>query len=168
MNEDTPPARAQDIAAVKRAALRVSRSSDADTAIYGVAAVAATCGDCHAMLQDSPWRIEHPTARGATVRADMVRHAWAAASLWDGLVQPSEEAWRAGAVALADDSLTPELLTPDPNTFAVDCAARGEGTSPGPASRVHPRPRASSRFVRRADDDVRHVPRLARGRHGAR
>jgi cytochrome c553 len=112
VTENTPPVRAQEIAAVKRAAQRVSGSSDADSAVRGVAAVAATCGDCHAMLQESPWRIERRTAGGATVHADMVRHAWAAASLWDGIVRPSDEAWRAGASALADDSLAPELLTP--------------------------------------------------------
>jgi mono/diheme cytochrome c family protein len=131
LTENIPPVRLRDIVAVKRAALSVSGSSDVDTAVRGVAAVAATCGDCHTMLQNSPWRSEHSAARGATVRADMVRHAWAAASLWEGLVQPSEDAWRAGAFAFADDTLTPELLmpgrTPSPSVAQLVAKVRALG-----------------------------------------
>ena len=32
----------------------------------------------------------------------MIRHLWAADRLWEGLVGPSEEAWRAGALAMAE------------------------------------------------------------------
>jgi hypothetical protein len=42
----------------------------------------------------------------------MQRHRWAAARLWEGLVVPSDEAWKAGALALSDAPLSPELLTP--------------------------------------------------------
>jgi hypothetical protein len=42
----------------------------------------------------------------------MRRHQWAAERLWDGLVVPSDEAWKWGATSLSEAPLAPEQLTP--------------------------------------------------------
>ena len=44
--------------------------------------------------------------------ASMRRHQWAMDRLWDALVVPSDDAWNAGALALAEAPLVPEQLTP--------------------------------------------------------
>jgi hypothetical protein len=40
----------------------------------------------------------------------MLRHAWAAERMWDGLVAPSEELWVKGAQAFGGEALAPDEL----------------------------------------------------------
>lgn len=104
--------------AMRTAAAGLSGANDLNEASRDVAMVAKTCGDCHTMFGRPGVIVEQANARASGVRALMQRHQWAAERLWDGLVVPSDDAWRAGAVALAEAPLAPEQLTP--------------GKSPGP------------------------------------
>ena len=108
-----PAWRAQ-LGAMNAAAGRVARAKALSEASSGVAEVARTCGDCHRLGGPSPSTIEPPEYEPGVV-AGMKRHEWAVARLWDGLVIPSDRAWRAGARVLRDAPLRPERLTPGSN-----------------------------------------------------
>jgi hypothetical protein len=54
-----------------------------------------------------------PEGKESSVAADMQRHLWAADRMWEGLVGPSDTAWQAGVVALADAQLAPEAMADD-------------------------------------------------------
>lgn len=98
--------------AMNTAAARVAEARDLPAASRGLSAVARTCGGCHATLGGPGPIVGEPPGEGSGVGPRMKRHQWAAARLWDGLVVPSDDAWRAGARVLADAPLEPELLTP--------------------------------------------------------
>jgi len=98
--------------AMNTAAATVVNAKDLTEASRGLAAVARTCGDCHATLGGPGPVVGEPPAEGSGVGPRMTRHQWAAARLWDGLVAPSEDAWKAGARVLIDAPLVPEALTP--------------------------------------------------------
>jgi len=77
-----------------------------------VAALAASCGDCHARLEldmgsqaaDAP-RLGFGKAED--MQARMLRHQHAADGFWFGLSVPSDSAWRSGAQTLLDAPMTP-------------------------------------------------------------
>lgn len=90
------------------AAARLAEATDIGAASQALGALARTCGDCHATLGGPAAPIgEAPEAEDGGVTLRMKRHRWAEARLWDGLVVPSDRAWRAGAHALADAPLVP-------------------------------------------------------------
>lgn len=98
--------------AMNSAAASVTKAKDLDEASRRLSAVAVTCGDCHATLGGPTPIVGEPPGEGSGVGAHMKRHQWAASRLWDGLVLPSDDAWRAGARVLAGAALEPERLTP--------------------------------------------------------
>jgi cytochrome c2 len=98
--------------ATKAAAARVASASDLKDASRGVAVVAKTCGDCHTVLGRPGTTVGDGGPPGSDVRAFMRRHQWAAERLWEGLVVPSDDAWKWGALSLSEAPLAPEQLTP--------------------------------------------------------
>jgi len=69
---------------------------------------------CHQQIEQGPHFATPPLPEGDTVQIHMQRHRWAADRLWEGLVQPSDELWTAGADALATSQLDPaELNIPE-------------------------------------------------------
>jgi mono/diheme cytochrome c family protein len=98
--------------AMNAAAARVAEAKDVAEASRGLAGVARTCGNCHTTLGGPGPVVGEAPHESVEVVPRMQRHQWAAARLWDGLVVPSEDAWKAGARVLADAPLEPELLTP--------------------------------------------------------
>ncbi len=110
--------------AMNAAAARVAGARDVAGASNGLAALARTCGDCHATLGGPVDTTGEPPPEGADVALRMKRHDWAATRLWEGLVVPSDRAWRAGARVLQDAPLKPETLTPGKTpVIAVDALA---------------------------------------------
>ena len=85
-----------------------------------VARIATTCGDCHRALGGPTFTVGEPPPLAPTVKASMARHAWSADRLWMGLVQPSDDAWSKGSVALTDAP----LLAPEPRPAQQDLARR--------------------------------------------
>jgi cytochrome c556 len=65
--------------------------------------LAAACGSCHQATGVGPkFVVGSPSPRGESQEAQMVRHLWAADRLWEGLIGPSDDAWMAGARAMAE------------------------------------------------------------------
>jgi cytochrome c553 len=118
--------------AMTRAAARVAQANDLAEGSRGVAAVAGSCGDCHAAFARARRVVvTEPEAASLEVVARMRKHEWAASRLWSGLVIPSSEAWTAGARALGDAPLEPERLVqgkmPDPEIGELTRAIRDLG-----------------------------------------
>jgi len=92
-----------------------ARAPDATSAASAVSRVAAACGSCHKSMKRGPTYqvVTGPPAGENPVATRMIRHRWAADQLWDGLVGPSDESWRAGASVLRDAPLFTDDLTHD-------------------------------------------------------
>ncbi len=109
---DIDPTWRKHLGAMNAAAARVAAAKDVVEASRDLPAVARTCGDCHAALGRPGPIVGEPPAEASGTVPRMKRHQWAAERMWDGLVIPSDDAWRAGARVLADAPLEPEALTP--------------------------------------------------------
>jgi cytochrome c553 len=92
-----------------------ARAPDLPAAASAVARVGATCGSCHVAMHKGPRYqvVGGPPAGTTPVAARMIRHRWAADRLWEGLIGPSDTAWKAGAGALYDAPLYTDALTRD-------------------------------------------------------
>jgi cytochrome c553 len=88
------------------AALAVATAPDLPTAAALAARLGRACSKCHqarAAVVTYSWEPvpdEHPS-----LAAQMKRHQWAAARLWEGLVGPSDEMWNEGTAVLATAKL---------------------------------------------------------------
>ena len=97
---------------LRQAAARTAGAEGSGEVAEGTAAMGAACGSCHVTVGGGPVFSPNlppiqPSA-GAPERAQrMLRHAWAADRMWEGLIGPSDQRWRAGAEALVD--LPPEI-----------------------------------------------------------
>ena len=87
--------------------------------------MAATCGECHATSGAGPaFRpTEPPEDRGFT--GHMIRHAWAADRMWEGLIAASTESWTRGASVFVEEALGHEVLTPRAEEWAERLHALG-------------------------------------------
>jgi hypothetical protein len=99
--------------AMKQAAEAASTSETVEDACMTVADMAHSCGECHSAMSvavslETP--AEPEPAEGEEQAPHMVRHAWAAERMWDGLVAPSEELWVKGAQAFGEEALAPDEL----------------------------------------------------------
>ena len=107
--------------AMHAAAARVAQAADLREASLGAAALARTCGDCHAVFAGvRTILVAEAPPGGLDAVPRMERHQWAVARLWNGLVIPSPKVWAAGARALADAPLDPERATPNGSLDAID------------------------------------------------
>ena len=94
----------------------------------GIAAtMAGTCGDCHVAENAA---VINQTAMPPPHEEDpfsdfMTQHRWGADRMWEGIIGPSDEAWRAGAKALATTDLSADdvgehlIMTPEIEALLV-------------------------------------------------
>ncbi len=85
--------------AMRTAASRIANAQDLSEASRGLAVLARTCGDCHATSAQRNVAVGEPPRTSVNVVPRMRRHEWGVERMWEGLVVPSEEAWRTGARA---------------------------------------------------------------------
>jgi cytochrome c553 len=120
---------------VSYAAHGLAAARGLDEALRREPRIAAACADCHtrtgALLTFEPLR--DPPDAGSR----MARHQWAVDRLWEGMVAPSDERWRAGLDVLA--------TTPVPPTAALDARALGVQLQALAASARDKRAKLSSR-----------------------
>lgn len=85
-----------------------------DEAAVAVSYIAASCGACHAANKITPHIGESPITRSAkSIKEHMVYQVQALNKMWEGLVVPSDVAWKEGAsvlskVAVSDKALAKE------------------------------------------------------------
>jgi cytochrome c553 len=102
--DDMPSGAEVHVTAMRDEARAGATAATLAEAATAVGRTARTCGACHTGLGVGPrFSVGSGPGEGAdSVATRMMRHLWAADRLWDGLVGPSEDAWTAGATALAD------------------------------------------------------------------
>ena len=80
----------------------VGNATSIEAAAAAVAGMAAACGGCHAANHVRPKIGTSPiVGRASNVKAHMTEQLQALDRLWDGLMIPSDQAWREGAGLLA-------------------------------------------------------------------
>jgi cytochrome c553 len=109
--------------ALRRSADEVARARSLDDAAVHAAALARTCGDCHA-AQGA--RLElvatQPPARSDDPAARMQRHAWAFNRLWEGIVLPSDESWTLGVNAFVELPECEDRMSSEVDRTAIERA----------------------------------------------
>ncbi|MDJ0926500.1 MAG: hypothetical protein QNJ73_02525 [Gammaproteobacteria bacterium] len=97
-------------------AARAANAQDLVTAASAVSEIGRSCGGCH---QAMGFKVafgmdERPPSDVQNLRTQMQRHLWAADRMWDGLIGPSDGAWRRGTDILTEVQLTAGDITEDP------------------------------------------------------
>lgn len=108
-------------------AMEVQHTTSIIVAAGATADMARACGDCHQQFEARTWftpSTEPPA--GTSLVSRMARHQWAADRLWEGLIGPSDDAWYAGAEALAEAPLS-----------AREVLGEDEGSADYLTNRVH-------------------------------
>jgi len=117
---------------MRLAAKRARDAHSVDAAARALAEVGRACATCHEKLGGPKLVVGTPPAPGSGAKPHMDRHHWAAARLWEGLMGPSEEAWRKGAEIFTDAPLQPQAIAgaksvaPEINELAQRAHALGQ------------------------------------------
>ncbi len=101
---------------MRRYAEQAATAQDLVGASAAISEIGRACGDCHLA---SGFSVafgfdQRPPGDVENLRTQMQRHLWAADRMWDGLIGPSEKAWKAGTDMLAEVNLTAAQVTEDP------------------------------------------------------
>lgn len=99
------------VAAVRADAAAGQAAQTLPDGAEAVASIGRECGACHEAMGAGPAFGEVPLTVGGGFSTHMERHQWAADRMWEGLVQPDPDRWRAGAMVLLEDPLH-ELQAP--------------------------------------------------------
>lgn len=96
-------------------AMRVAAKGARDAASLEAGAqalteVAQACAVCHEKLGTPKLAVGDPPPGGSGALPPMIRHAWAADRLWEGLAIPSQEAWAKGAEVFTEAPLEPAAV----------------------------------------------------------
>jgi cytochrome c553 len=91
---------------MKQAARAIADAKDLPSAAAVTARLGRACSRCHEATQAVvAFAWEEPPAEAPSLQAQMKRHQWAAAQLWQGLVGPLDDMWHEGAQVLAATQL---------------------------------------------------------------
>jgi hypothetical protein len=112
------------VAELQAAARLTATAENLTVAASGVAAMTRVCGECHEQqghrLALFPEEVATKTPKSDEFSTRMHRHAWGSERLWEGLMAPSDQAWQAGAAALAHAPVkAPKLPAGAPKEFAA-------------------------------------------------
>ncbi|MCC6751392.1 MAG: hypothetical protein IT371_27310 [Deltaproteobacteria bacterium] len=99
--------------AMREAAVRAGKAKSVAEAASAVAELGATCGGCH---RQTKTEVNFPLGtvppEGKDRKSHMARHAWAMSRLWEGLVGPSDYAWKTATAVLAEEPLKSHEIPP--------------------------------------------------------
>jgi len=115
-HEEAPlPAGSQTYAPdIKRTAGMAVGAKDLASAAAASSQLVAACGACHQALKTPiAWPAPTKPAEGLGVAAHMLEHQWAIDLMYQGLAQPSGEAWKTGVEALKASPLAAKDLPKD-------------------------------------------------------
>ena len=95
---DRPPGWGPYLDEMRYAAHRIQKAPDVTAAGAALGRFGASCAACHVATGARPaFAYEPPPQDTSTIEAQMVRHEWAAARLWEGVVGPADALWSEGA-----------------------------------------------------------------------
>jgi cytochrome c556 len=109
--DDLPDPWRTRIGEMQHAAGRIRNSPDLPEAAAAVADIGKSCAGCHLEMGGPSFDVPTMPASDSLVER-MKRHVWSSERLWEGLVGPSDAAWKAGAEALALAPLPTKALAP--------------------------------------------------------
>jgi hypothetical protein len=118
---------------MRKVAARGAGATTLTAAAESIAALGATCGECHRTTVGGPKTVLAPEYNSAGARGlqeKMARHRFAADELWIGLTGPAHEAWSTGASALMNINV-PGLVTHRGYPATDDRPPSGEGNLQG-------------------------------------
>jgi cytochrome c556 len=123
---DTPPAWSSYIQEMRYAAMQIGRARDVPTAGAQIGRLGLACGSCHATERATlAFSTDPPPADVMTPEAQMDRHQWAAARLWEGLIGPADQRWLEGAQVMAATHFdVAKSAHQKPNAEVVELAER--------------------------------------------
>lgn len=102
---------APEVLGLHTAAGEAARGEEPEGVAVGIGRAAAQCGTCHTATGHMPAIAEMANPPSPTDPSSiMLRHAWAAQQLWDGLIVPSERRWNEGVSVLQASQLEPNTL----------------------------------------------------------
>lgn len=109
----------------QKAAARAEGASTHLELAQAITTTAARCGDCH-RAEGLTIQLDTPTpGLSQAVPHHMTRHVLALDRFWEGLVEPSDEAWKEGALALSEDAVAHVHVPHDPGrAHAVEVMGR--------------------------------------------
>jgi mono/diheme cytochrome c family protein len=139
---DAPKDWQQDLSRMQLAARVGVGAVDVQAAATALSRLGQTCADCHTKRGGPKLPALDPPSEKASVAAHMARHQWAADTMWDGLIGPSEQAWVKGADAMAVAPLHRDTVAPQ--TPGLDDIARSVHQKANEARRVPSQGRASA------------------------
>ena len=105
-DDDLPGNTVAYVAQMRTAAGQIALAPTVEEAGVHLGEMGVACGACHQALTldvQVNWRPLPPS--DGEVEAHMIHHQWAMDRLWEGLMGPSDEAWKAGADALSEPGL---------------------------------------------------------------
>ncbi len=118
---------------VREVAKRAGEATTVRAAADAVAELGVVCGDCHRSQGGPKLDIGAPPSAVATGSLRMARHRWAAETMWQGLMQPSDAAWKTGSEVFANAPLVLDAVAADepmPKQLeAFTLAARASATA---------------------------------------
>jgi hypothetical protein len=108
-------------AALRLHATQLASAPDIGAAATELARMAGTCGECHRRFGPGPSFSGQgvPFEGGPEPSREMRRHAWGAGRLWEGLIGPSDAAWKSGAEVLRDAWMLSEWIAAEPDAELV-------------------------------------------------
>ena len=130
----------------------VANATSIEAAAAAVAGMAAACGGCHAANHVTPKIGSSPViGRAPNVKAHMTAQLQALDRLWDGLMIPSDQAWREGAgllarVAVPEKALQKEGLDKADSAKVLAETLRSLSTSAARAAKAE-RPQAYAELL---------------------
>ena len=136
-----PPGSAAFVAEMRRAATRTAKATTVLEAALGTADMLKTCGDCHRGVGTMPAVATTAGPAVGGIVGHMLAHQQAIDQMLQGLVVPSNEAWRKGAAGLEvaplrraslprDPKLTSELVESEKRIHELGAQA-GKAEDPG-------------------------------------
>lgn len=113
---------------MRREAENVQRASDFGVAALATGRLAVTCGSCHSRVEDGPRPpgVSTAPADDQDTQEHMLQHQWAMDRMWEGLVVPSPDRWRAGARILADHKVSAAGLDESVGLLAARVHEQGQ------------------------------------------
>lgn len=115
----------EDVTQLRRYAEAIRSARTFSVAAEAAAYMVASCGDCHVSHDVGPIFSDVPAAPEVGEVDHMVEHVWAADRMWEGLMIPSDQRWRAGARVLADHAVPMHLLVQGTPPLGVQLKALG-------------------------------------------
>jgi cytochrome c553 len=99
---------------IRRTAGMAAGAKDLAAAATATSQLVAACGVCHKTVKTPiTWPALTKPAEGTAIAAHMLEHQWAIDLMYQGLAQPSDEAWKNGVEALKTSPLAAKALPKD-------------------------------------------------------